>query len=436
MKSMKHTILGLICGWVCLSATAEMTVSDVVARQQWPWKRHVRLDYVVSGFDAATPYEIRLAAFDGTRSLGNVPMAALSGDVSPVRNGKHTVEIDPMQIPVLADEKLVKNFRVEISFAVVTDAEILYRIYDLTKQPGTVGHFAFVTENALTNGIWGTWERDVVSGAASAAIWTGVTNDIKYATTHLVLRRIPAGIRKVGDPLRDYTITMPFYLAVFETTQYQYALMGGSTNSAFYKVEGAFRPIENVSYNQLRGTTLGAQWPDSAAVDAGSIIGNLRTMTGDATFDLPMEWQWEYACRAGVINRFNNNTANQEGMFLVGRCKENGGQIYVNGTYSVPGAVGITNGTMRVGGYAPNAWGLYDMHGNVAEHCRDWYVTDASSFTNDTQNATAAQAGADPKRVLRNGGWWAGWWQPCDLRAPNSADKVGSSNGFRVMMAE
>lgn len=109
MKSMKHTILGLICGWVCLSATAEMTVSDVVARQQWPWKRHVRLDYVVSGFDAATPYEIRLAAFDGTRSLGNVPMAALSGDVSPVRNGKHTVEIDPMQIPVLADEKLVKT---------------------------------------------------------------------------------------------------------------------------------------------------------------------------------------------------------------------------------------------------------------------------------------------------------------------------------------
>jgi len=430
---MKNMILSLIFGLVGLSASAEIMVGDVIARQQWPWKRHVRLDYVVSGYETATPYEIQLTAFDGDRPLGNVPLPAISGEVSPIRNGKHTIEIDPMQVPALVDEQLVKNFRVEVNLVSVPASNILYRIYDLTKQSGADGQFAFITENALTNGVWGTWKRDVVSNAVSAVIWTAVTNDIKYATTHLVLRRIPAGTKKVGSTLRDYTITTPFYISVFETTQKQYELMGGNRADAYFKIEGDYRPIEKVTYNLLRGSTLGALWPDSAAVDTGSIIGNLRALTGNNSFDLPTEWQWEYACRAGNTLAFNNNTSTQAGMFLVGRCTENGGQLYNGSTYVVVGG-GITNGTMRAGGYAPNAWGLYDMHGNVAELCRDWYVTNAVSFVSDTQNASAAES--DGNRVLRNNSWWAGWWQPAESRAPTAATTGGSSTGFRVMMAE
>ncbi len=430
---MKNMVLSLILGLVSLSVSAEIMVSDVIARQQWPWKRHVRLDYVVSGYETTTPYEIQLTAFDSDRPLGNVPLAALSGEISPMRNGKHTIEIDPMRVPALASEQLVKNFRVEVTLVAVPVSNVLYRIYDLTKQPGADGQIAFITEKALTNGVWGTWRRDVVSNAVSAVIWTAVTNDIKYATTHLVLRRIPAGTRKVGNPLRDYTITTPFYISVFETTQKQYELMGGNRSGAFFTIEGDFRPMEKVTYDVLRGTTLGASWPDSAEVDQGSVIGNLRAMTGNNSFDLPTEWQWEYACRAGNTLAFNNNTSTQAGMFLVGRCMENGGQLY-DGTKYIVFSGGITNGTMRVGGYAPNAWGLYDMHGNVAELCRDWYVTNATAFVSDTQNATVAQS--DGNRVLRNNGWWASWYQPADQRASLSVSKSGSSNGFRVMMAE
>lgn len=431
---MKKMIFGLFIGLFGFSALAEVAVNDVIARQQWPWKRQVRLDFVVSGYESGTAYEILLRAYDGNRLLGDVPLAALSGDVVPARNGKHTLEIDPLLIPGLETEQVVNNFRVELALAEVAAADVLYRIYDLTKEPGENGQLSYVTENTLTNGVWGSWRRDAVPGAASSVVWTEVTNDIKYATTHLVLRRIPAGTMKVGSPQRDFAVTTPFYLAVFETTQRQFELMGGNRAIAFFKLESDFRPIERMSYQLLRGATLGAEWPESAAVDNGSIISNLRTMTGDGSFDLPTEWQWEYACRAGTTTSFNNNTSDQNGMFLVGRCKENGGHYYDGASYAVISNCGITNGTMRVGGYAPNAWGLYDMHGNVAEVCRDWYVADASSFVSDNQNATAAQSNG--KRVLRNAGWWDGWSQPSEKRTEQGVTSDGSSNGFRVMVAE
>lgn len=105
---------------------------------------------------------------------------------------------------------------------------------------------------------------------------------------------------------------------------------------------------------------------------------------------LPSEAEWEYACRAGTTTPFN--TGNN---LTTGQANYNGNYPYNNN------AKGIYRGqTMAVGSYAPNAWGLYDMHGNVWEWCSDWYGDYPSAAQT---NPTGAATGSD--RVCRGGGW-------------------------------
>ena len=132
-----------------------------------------------------------------------------------------------------------------------------------------------------------------------------------------------------------------------------------------------------------------------------SFLGRLRAKTGIQTFDLPSEMKWEYACRAGCSSALNsgagvNNPWSEDPeMNKVGRYKYNGG-IKFQGDVMVP-----DQGTARVGSYRPNAWGLYDMHGNVWEWCLDFYADDNSGF--DGRVNTVQTWGVH--RVQRGGGW-------------------------------
>ena len=85
-------------------------------------------------------------------------------------------------------------------------------------------------------------------------------------------------------------------MGVFQMTQKQYTLVMGS-NPSYYR--GDTRPVELVSYKDIRGTLLGANWPSHAQVDTTSFLGKIRARTA-LNFDLPTEAQWEYACRAGT----------------------------------------------------------------------------------------------------------------------------------------
>ena len=230
-------------------------------------------------------------------------------------------------------------------------------------------------------------------------------------TTELWLRKIPAGTFIMGSPedevgrrdsdmaQHEVTLTQDYYIGVFECTQKQWELVMGSNPSS---INGNSRPVECVSYEMIRGTGEqgGAGWPEYGhSVDATSFMGKLQAKTG-LVFDLPTEAQWEYACRAGTTTALNSgknltSTGQDANMAEVGRYAYN----------HLDGKGGYSDGHAKVGSYRQNAWGLYDMHGNVYELCLDWYGASTSSVA-----AVSDPVGPNTGwiRVQRGGDWARG----------------------------
>ena len=160
--------------------------------------------------------------------------------------------------------------------------------------------------------------------ATSDDVPGGVTNRI-YKSDWLLMRRIPAkGIKSrlgndstrtmKGDNCQTHLVsfTNDFYMAVYEFTEAQYALVGGSRSkgpyftSASYADEHPYIPMTGAFWkNNIRGPVNAADAPQ--ANDA-RILYKLQTLTGISTFDLPTEAQWEFACRAGTATTLNDGT--------------------------------------------------------------------------------------------------------------------------------
>ena len=255
----------------------------------------------------------------------------------------------------------------------------------------------------------------------------------EYKTTKLVLRKIEPGTFTMGSPAgrsdnetqHKVTLTNAYYIGVFETTQKQYELITGKNPS---KYKGDARPVANVSYNMLRGSDKGATWPASYDVDETSFFGELRTKT-QMTFDLPTEAQWEYACRAGTTTALNSgkNLSDET------ECDEMAevGRYYYNRSDEKGGYSQHTT----VGSYLPNAWGLYDMHGNVYEWCLDWYA----SYDGDVTDPKGGEEGE--YRVLRGGGWRNDAFNcrsayRSDGYPDDGNDYYGYSGGFRLALVQ
>ena len=200
----------------------------------------------------------------------------------------------------------------------------------------------------------------------------GLLSNRVYRTTSLVMRRMHAkGIpwtMRAGNYPHTVTLTNDYYIGVFEVTQGQLLAVRGSYWATFFTgPDRDLRPVENISYGQLRNYT-GHYWPDPP----GNSLETMGTLTGLA-IDFPSEAQWEFAARAGYAEGRWGDGSGISGVATDANLDRQG--RYVNSTdITIPiatNAVASTppseGGTAIVGSYAPNAWGLYDMHGNVRE---------------------------------------------------------------------
>ena len=276
---------------------------------------------------------------------------------------------------------------------------------------------------------------DLSSGANSSkypvsyldAVPTGGWSD-EYKTTKLVLRRIEAGSFKMQGEY-NVTLTKPFYMGVFEVTQHQWILVRGNNPVNDYK--GDMRPVHEVSYDMIRGSSNGSKWPSSNSVDSGSFMGRMRSRTG-LLFDLPTEAQWEYACRAGTTSKYNNGGNGTVDLTKLGRWHDNCDDGKGGISYNVqPTTVGL---------YQSNAWGLYDMHGNTWECCLDFFGDISSGV--DPKGPLSGMIGDTlgiSYRVLR-GGYFLGDAIECtsSYRTSFNPHSAGSNHyyyyGFRVCL--
>jgi len=435
----------LVFGGAFLSHAAQ--VDQVIVRQQWPWSTDVKIEYRLSG--VTTPVKVNCNFFDGTTALTPAKASeTVKGDLYASQSGVGVIVLDPI-VAFGAGKAALADFRVELS---LSDApgnigEILYKIYDLDD-----GSCTDVTRGDILGGKYGAYETDFAkigpgfnTAVSDVLIWTGVTNDARYATSKLVLRKIPAasyGKWQMGSPVTEagrvdekvsqgdakteaqhgVTMTKDYYMGVFEVTQAQYArIVDGHLSSTLttawpsYFTESTSRdrrPVEKVTYHFVRGLNSDTEWPsDRSKVASWSFLALLRAkLAGSPLIDLPTEAQWEFACRAGTTTQLNSGldmvTPLYEGdanLKLLGRTKRSGG--YIGGdqlpTAQTPAEQG---GTAMVGSYLPNAYGLYDMHGNVAEWCLDFWAV----YPEEDQvepNGPAITTPIEQKRVLRGGHW-------------------------------
>jgi formylglycine-generating enzyme required for sulfatase activity len=405
-------VMGCLMGIFTLNVVADVTIGDVVARQRWPWSRLVDIDYEVIG-DPSQRIDVNLIAKDGSTTLA-LPMNSLTGDLYNVAPGQKRIVWDPAKTTYTNSLRLT-----QFNVTLAPLASPLYMIIDLTKDAGAAGQIEYVTEADLTNNVYGAWVRNPVTNAGTvveSVIWTGVTNNTVYKTDKLVLRRVPAGSYQYGDGAGvNKTISNDMYVAVFETTQKQWNLVmgtaGGTDTQAKHSVS-----YYNIRENPANSDDPAVDWPSNTAVNATSFVGKLRTKTGIPEFDLPTEAQWEYFCRAKTTTVFNDgNTA----------AKYTGTEVSNNGTtnqyLNVLGWYGYNSPTkppyaQTVGGKLPNAWGLYDTHGNVWEWCLDWYTTGST-------------------RIFRGGGW-TDLASSCRSASRNNIAPSTANNiviGFRIV---
>ena len=212
--------------------------------------------------------------------------------------------------------------------------------------------------------------------------------------------------------VREVTLTRPFWMGKHEVTQAQYEAIMAANPSRF---KGDRLPVEGVS------------WEDAVAF-ARRLTERERQagrLPDCQVYRLPTEAEWEYCCRAGSTGDY---------------CYGNGeGQL---GDYAWYGENSETTvqgllfkrrkrQTHEVGLKKPNAWGLYDMHGNVWEWCQDWYGDYPSGSATDPKGPSGGSI-----RVIRGGCWLnSAWFCRSAIRLWNAPDYRNFYVGFRLLRA-
>ena len=224
----------------------------------------------------------------------------------------------------------------------------------------------------------------------------------------LAMVLIPGGTFLMGsragqgydDERPQHSVVVPsFLMGKYPVTQAQWeAVMGWSPP---YRCKGARRPVDRVSWE-----------------DARAFCARLSARTGRA-YRLASEAEWEYACRAGTTTPFYFGET-----ITTGLANYVGEHVY----RSEPKGI-YRHATTEVGSFPPNAFGLYDMHGNVWQWCQDWYSKYKADAVTDPQGP--ARGGV---RVMRGGSW--GHPRGCETatRYWCGQDSRSGMVGFRIVV--
>jgi formylglycine-generating enzyme required for sulfatase activity len=218
---------------------------------------------------------------------------------------------------------------------------------------------------------------------------------------------IPAGAFIMGSPKGEakkeqesaqekqhkVTITQPFYIGKYELTQAQYKKVMGVNPS---RTMGDNLPVHNIAWK-----------------DADEFCRKLTKQLGRSV-QLPTEAQWEYACRAGTTTAYHSGNTITDLNKVGWHSGNSGGKLH-------PG-----------GEKLPNAWGVYDMHGNIREFVRDLYSPDPLS---DAIDPTGPKTGDPKNHVVRGGAYTANAAVVLNCRAAiRKPTESLAITGFRVMV--
>lgn len=169
-----------------------------------------------------------------------------------------------------------------------------------------------------------------------------------------------SGSRIDEQPVHEVSISKPFLLGVYEVTQAEYERVAGINPSYFSPSGPGAKRVAELKSDRLPVEQV--TW-----VEADEFCKKLSSLPEEQaagrTYRLPTEAEWQYACRAGTTTPFYFGPA------------LGSGDANINGNFPYGGAPRgpFLGRTTEVGSYQPNAFGLYDMHGNVAEMVADWY---------------------------------------------------------------
>ena len=367
------------CAMSSAAAFAADPVVSYVTLSQDPVNSNVIIEYSLTGADAVITVDI----LTNDTSIGEQNFTHIVGDVNRLvapdaENRKRIVWTCVRDIP---NVKIDSGVTVHVN-AWAADNPPNYFVMDLIS--GARNYY--VSTNALPDG--------------------GLANDA-YKTTKLVMRRIPADGESftMGSPEGEWgratsdmvqhqvSFTNDFYMGIYELTykQYDCAFHG---NQGTITPANAKLPVKGMNYETVRGTTY--NWPaDGHSVrTTGRVIGLLRSLTGYLVeIDLPTEAQWEYACRAGSTTAWNND---------VYRGMPNEYNREKELMWSSDFADGTTH---EVGLLVPNAWGLYDMHGNVCELCLDRWANGSEASDGSAVVDPPGPDSTQTYRVARGGSY-------------------------------
>ena len=385
-------------------AASAATVDQVIVRQQWPWTTDIRVEYKLSG--VTSPVDIHVTAYDGERQLDSAAIAdATTGDVYGISSsGVHALTIDPVKAFGTSLKINSLKVRLDVADSPANIHEVLYKVIRISD-----GDCRDLTRADFLNGkVDGGYETDYskIDSAYSTPlsdvlIWTGVTNNPAYKSTHIVMRHIKCKNVQwtMGDPstLLNYSSAAPecqviltndFWIGVFPITIGQWKAAGltaGRTDagSSYYPANTNDCAAQMNSWQAVRGgvpgggTTMYKKWPDNRhSVYSSSLLGRLRSKTG-YDFELPTEAQWEFAARGGVygLHLYTGEITDTATKLLDALKKI----AWFDANCKVNGAIHRS----PVGCLKPNAYGLYDVLGMLAEYMlnRDYdYDTEHVSY--------------------------------------------------------